>query len=127
MGHHLLSATLATEVALQDLQAKRGRDLVRVLSLIPLLPVSFHSCYDFLLLLSQPVIYTTPRPPNSAGRIILKAGLSTEDSSTGVSWAKSSTPSARMMVVTMEVVAMAMVEMTSPSSLPGFTLAAPWS
>ena len=50
--------------------------------------------------------------------------MSTEDSSTGVSWAKSSTPSARMMVVTMEVVAMAMVEMTSPSSLPGFTLAA---
>jgi len=69
-------------------------------------------------------IYTTPRPPINAGMMLSKAGASTGDCSTGCRYPSSSTPRAITSVVVMEEVAMAMVEMTSPSSLPALTLAA---
>ena len=58
----------------------------------------------------------TPRPPNSAGSICSKAGASTGASRMGVSGTMQTTPRMIIRVVTMEEVAMAMVEMISPSS-----------
>lgn len=63
--------------------------------------------FQFLL------IYTTASPPNSAGRILSKAGFNTGEFSIGVRKDNSSTPIAMTMVVTMELVAMATVDMTS--------------
>ena len=64
----------------------------------------------------------TPKPPNKAGSIWAKAGSSTGASSTGVRGTMRITPMMIMTVVTMEEVAMAMVEMTSPSSELALTL-----
>ena len=63
----------------------------------------------------------TPRPPKSAGRICSKAGCSTGADSTGVRGTIRITPTMMIRVVTMLEVAMAMVEMTSPSSLLALT------
>ena len=67
--------------------------------------------------------YTTASPPNKAGKILSKAGLTTGLSKIGVSGTSRATPKAIMMVVTMDEVPTARVEITSPSSLPGFTFA----
>ena len=56
--------------------------------------------------------------------MLSKAGLSAGDSSTGRRNPSPNTPRAMTSVVTIELEAMAMVEITSPSSLPGRTLAA---
>ena len=64
---------------------------------------------------------TTASPPKSAGRIISNAGTSTGDSSTGVSGTMHITPTMMIRVVTMLETAMAMVEMTSPSSSDALT------
>lgn len=67
---------------------------------------------------------TTPIAPNRAGRMLSKAGFRVGDSSTGRRKPRPNTPKAMTSVVTMELEAMAMVEIASPSSLPGRTLAA---
>ena len=68
-------------------------------------------------------INTTPRPPKSAGSICAKAGASAGELSTGVSGVMRITPTMMISVVTMLDTAMAMVEMTSPSSELGLTSA----
>ena len=73
--------------------------------------------FQFLL------IYTTPNPPNKAGKILSKAGFNTGEFKIGVSCASKKTPAAIITVVVMALVAIAMVEITSPSSVPGYTLA----
>ena len=67
---------------------------------------------------------TTPSAPNRDGRMLSKAGFSTGDSSTGSSSRRPNTPMAITTTVTIELDAMAMVEITSPSSVPALTLAA---
>lgn len=61
--------------------------------------------FQFLL------IYTTARPPNNAGRTLSKAGVSTGEFKIGVSTERSKTPAVITAVVTIELVAMAIVEM----------------
>jgi hypothetical protein len=68
-------------------------------------------------------IKTTARAPNRAGKILAKAGANSSDSRIGWSCARRITPSRIIIVVTMEETAMAMVEITSPSSVPGLTSA----
>ena len=63
----------------------------------------------------------TPRPPKRAGSIWANAGSSTGDSKMGVSGTIKITPNTIIMVVTMLEVAMAMVEISSPSSLLALT------
>ena len=65
--------------------------------------------------------YTTASPPNSAGNILSKAGLRVGEFRIGVSGTSRATPTAMITVVTIEDVATAIVEITSPSSVPGFT------
>ena len=67
-------------------------------------------------------IYTTPNPPNKAGRILANAGFNASDSNSGLIAVSPNTPIAIMIMVTMLDTAMAIVEITSPSSVPGFTL-----
>ena len=67
--------------------------------------------------------YTTASPPNSAGRILSKAGFNVGEFRIGVRGTRSATPTAIITVVTIDYVATAIVEITSPSSVPGFTRA----
>ena len=67
--------------------------------------------------------YTTARPPNRDGSILSNAGFTAGLFKMGVSGTRSATPRAITMVVTIEEVATAMVDITSPFSVPGFTLA----
>ena len=66
---------------------------------------------------------TTASPPKSAGNIRSNAGSKTGDSSIGVSGTISITPKIIIIVVTILETAIAIVEITSPSSLLGFTSA----
>lgn len=65
---------------------------------------------------------TTANPPKRAGKILAKAGANRGDSKMGRSWLKSNIPMNNMSVVTMEETPMAMVEIISPSGVPGSTL-----
>jgi hypothetical protein len=67
--------------------------------------------------------YTTANPPNREGSIFSNAGFKTGELMIGASCAKSNTPIAITIVVTMDEVATAIVEIISPSSDPDLTLA----
>lgn len=66
---------------------------------------------------------TTANPPNKAGRILSKAGASSSDSRIGCKGANKRTPRKMITMVVMDETAMEIVEITSPSSVPDFTLA----
>ena len=66
-------------------------------------------------------IKATPKPPKRAGRICWKAGCSAGAERLGVRGMIRTTPKMMIKVVTMLEVAMAMVEITSPSSLLALT------
>ena len=67
--------------------------------------------------------YLYARAPNKAVKAESNAGLNTGLSKTGVNGASRATPNARMIDVTIVLVAIEIVEMISPSLLPCFTFA----
>jgi len=69
------------------------------------------------------LIITTAIPPNNEGRIFSKAGANTGDSSKGLIQNSKNTPTVRSNVVTSELTAMEIVEISSPSFVPGSTFA----
>ena len=70
--------------------------------------------FQFLLM------YTNPNAPKSEERILSNAGFNVSLERRGWRGTKQNTPIAMMIVVTIDAVAIAIVEMSSPSSVFGF-------